>query len=80
MYLKGANNKIGATVEQFFLQSVEEYGWPTRIRTDKGGENAKIGQIITNKRPTVKKAHVVGSSCHNQRIERLLVDVRHCVT
>eukprot|EP00112_Aurelia_sp_Birch-Aquarium-sp1_P025582 Seg858.1 transcript_id=Seg858.1/GoldUCD/mRNA.D3Y31 product="hypothetical protein" protein_id=Seg858.1/GoldUCD/D3Y31 len=80
LYLHAADNKKATTVEKCFREAVREYGWPSRIRTDKGGENELIGNLMVRKRSSIKKAHLVGSSVHNQRIERLWVDVRHCVS
>lgn len=82
MYVHAANNKRPETVRDCFNEAVGSCGWPTRIRTDKGGENIIVGRMITERREGsgILKPHLVGSSVHNQRIERLWVDVRHCVS
>eukprot|EP00794_Sanderia_malayensis_P001180 gene1180-551_t len=68
-------------VKCLFLNAIAEYGWPHRIRTDKGGENCLVGRLMQERRSEKNPTpHCVGSSVHNQRIERLWVDVRHCVT
>eukprot|EP00112_Aurelia_sp_Birch-Aquarium-sp1_P026724 Seg968.7 transcript_id=Seg968.7/GoldUCD/mRNA.D3Y31 product="hypothetical protein" protein_id=Seg968.7/GoldUCD/D3Y31 len=76
----GATNNKSETVANLFLEATTRLGWPSRIRTDAGGENFEVGQLMVDKWGAQHKAHLVGKSVHNQRIERLWVDVRHCVT
>ena len=49
------------------------------MRSDKGGENVDVVRAMLNARGTGQRRFLVGSSVHNQRIERLWRDILHCV-
>lgn len=68
------NNK-SETQLSCFVNSVSEYGLPSRVRTDKGLENVRIPDYGIEKRGTDRGSIISGRSTHNQQIERLWRDV-----
>ena len=79
VYLKCATNNRSLTVYRLFKQATEQYGIPSRVRSDKGGENILVCQYMITVRGTDRGSHIAGSSVHNQRIEHLWRDVYRCV-
>ena len=72
------NNRAG-TVLQDFLRGCQEYGLPSRVRSDYGGENIFVAAYILEQRGTRRGTFLTGASVHNQRIERLWRDVGRLV-
>ena len=58
-----------------FRDAVAQWGLPSRIRSDRGGENIDVVQYMIHRRGTGRGSALVGRSVHNQRIERLWRDV-----
>lgn len=79
LYLKCANNNRSDTALQLFVSATLAYGIPSRVRSDKGGENYGICEFMLQARGTERHSHIAGKSTHNQRIERLWRDVFRCV-
>ncbi|XP_072563413.1 uncharacterized protein [Paramormyrops kingsleyae] len=75
VYLTVAGNNRASTVLQSFMEAVEQYGLPSRVRSDKGGENADVAEFMIRNRGTDRNNHITGRSVHNQRIERMWRDV-----
>ncbi|XP_076829589.1 uncharacterized protein LOC143475591 isoform X2 [Brachyhypopomus gauderio] len=67
VYLTVAGNNRANTVLQSFLTAVDEYGLPSRVRSDKGGENADVAEFMIRSRGTNRNSHITGRSVHNQR-------------
>ena len=78
-YLHCATNNKSQTVFNQFWYATRKYGIPSRVRSDKGGENYKVCYFMISTQGTGRGSHIAGSSTHNQRIERLWRDVFRCV-
>lgn len=79
VYLAASTNNQSLTVYELFTDATKEFGVPSRVRSDKGGENILVCQFMLTIRGTDRGSHIAGSSVHNQRIERLWRDVYRCV-
>lgn len=76
-FLQASSNNRAETVLSAFLKAVDEFGLPSRIRTDKGGENVLIAHYMNShpERGPGRGSIIAGKSIHNQRIERLWRDL-----
>ena len=79
VFLHCSNNNRASTVLSCFIQATENYGVPTRLFTDLGGENTEIWRFMLEQHPGDMPV-ITGSSTHNERIERLWRDVTRCVS
>lgn len=52
VYLKCSNNNRASTVYDLFLEAVQHYGLPSRIRCDQGGENINVARHMLRHRGT----------------------------
>lgn len=75
LHLHVAENNKAETVLSMFLQSVDRYGLPSKVRSDMGGENMLVAQYMINHEQRGPGCMITGRSVHNQRIERLWRDV-----
>jgi len=75
VYLHCSTNNRKETVSHLFLSATERYHWPSRLRSDHGGENVGVWQLMEEIRGPNRGSFLAGTSVHNQRIERLWRDV-----
>lgn len=69
-FCRCSGNNKSTTVFPLFQEAVEKYGKPIHVRTDYGGENVLIWRDMTEFWGEDARSVIVGSSVHNQRIER----------
>ena len=74
-FIRCSDNNRASTVLDGFMDGVRNYGCPSRLRTDRGGENVAIADYMILMRGLNRHSVISGTSTHNQRIERLWRDV-----
>ena len=62
------------------MDATRRYGIPSRLRTDRGGENVLMWSFMEEHRGTNRHSYIAGQSVYNSRIERLWRDVYSIVT
>lgn len=75
VFLQASNNNRSSTVMEQFVQAVDQFDVPSRVRCDHGGENNAVCLFMDVFRGTARGSALRGRSTHNQRIERLWRDV-----
>ena len=80
VFLRCNSNNRASTVLSCFRAAVQCYSLPSHVRTDMGGESMEVGCYMLEQRGIGRGSIIVGSSVHNQRIERLWKDVFIAVT
>ena len=80
IFLRCSSNNKKETMLQLYDDAINRCGCPSRVRTDKGGENVLVWDRIIELRGEDRGSYIAGSSVHNQRIERLWRDVWNYVS
>ena len=62
------------------MGAVQQYGLPSRVRSDQGLENYRVAQYMIEHRGAERRSMITGNSVHNQRIERFWRDLHYSVT
>ena len=75
VFAQCSNNNKASTMYELFLKAVQQYGLPSRVRSDQGKENTMVAQHMLDNRGLNRGSMIVGSSVHNQRIKRLWRDL-----
>ena len=72
VYLQASANNRSTTVLECFLSAVSNFGLPSRVRCDKGGENVKVSEFMLNHPDggPGRGSCITGRSVHNQRLWR----------
>ena len=75
IYASCCNNNKADTVLSLFRKGVEQWGLPSRVRSDYGMENFYVRQYMIDQRGEGRGSIITGSSVHNSRVERAHRDI-----
>ena len=79
VYLGCSANNRASTVLSHFRTAINQWGLPSRVRADDGGENIAVGELMMHHRGADRGSFLTGPSVHNTRIERLWREVVHSI-
>ena len=68
MYLHCSLNNRASTVLALYMEAVQNYGLPSKVRADHGSKNNFVAAFMKS---CDSGSFIAGESCHNQRIDRL---------
>lgn len=75
-YIRAVTNNRSTTALRLFKEGCAEFGLPSRVRGDRGGENVRIADLMIARRGPNRGSYIAGPSRFNTRIERLWRDVK----
>ena len=77
VYLQCSDNNRAFTVFTAFRGAVLQYSLPSRVRSDRGGENVQVANYMLThpERGIGRGSFITGQNVHNSRIECLWRDV-----
>ena len=58
------NNNRSDTVFDAFVAATQQYGLPSRVRSDNGGENVRVCEYMVTRRGTGRHSHIAGKSTY----------------
>ncbi|VDB89332.1 unnamed protein product [Peniophora sp. CBMAI 1063] len=73
--LRAGNSNSASTVLKVFKEATDQYGIPSRVRGDRGGENRDVAIVMILVQGPDRASFLWGTSTNNQRIERLWLDL-----
>jgi len=62
VYLHCSDNNRATTVLNHFVHAVQQYGWPSRVRSDQGLENVDVARAMITQRGVEMGSHIAGAS------------------
>ena len=65
-FLSIATNNRAENLLQSFVGAVEEFGLPSKVRMDLGGENTLVATYMIEHRGSERGSAITGKSVHNQ--------------
>ena len=74
-FLRASPNNESGSMFSAFGDAVNEFGLPSKVRSDHGGENILIARYMLDHPERGPGTMLTGKSTHNQRIERLWRDL-----
>ena len=74
-FIHCSGNNKSQTVLRYFLEGTNEFGLPSRVRADHGGENVLVKRYMNESRGEERNSFIAGRSVHNQQIKCLWVDL-----
>jgi len=73
--MRASSNNRASTVLDVFKEAVKQYGVPSRIRLDRGGENIDTATLMILLRGPNRASAMWGASINNTKVERIWPEV-----
>ena len=64
-FLRCSTDNTASTMLIFFVAGGAQYGFPSRVRSDYGGENYDVAKLMLHVRGENHGSHLTGKSIHN---------------